>query len=158
MVLQLYDGDSVAQFIPVYRLHQPTLVSPCLLGNLCPTCTLHQKCIAGSYCYHCRRGKPFACERQTPAIPAFTVGVAEALRLVHNREATFIHQNTALQLTFARLTHLRDQSCKVDPEVIFQYAAGSRRARIAVDVGWQGAPAISVLVASRQRSARLGFV
>jgi hypothetical protein len=78
--------------------------------------------------------------------------------MVHNGEASFIHRNTALQLTYARLTHLRDQSCKAGPDVIFLYASGSRRARIAVDLGWQSAPPIATVAPGRRRSAMLGFV
>ena len=143
--------------IAVYRMHQPTLVSPCLLGDPCATCKLHQRCVVGLSCYHCRRGRPFECERQTPARPAFIVDLNEALRLIHNREAVFIHRNTALQLTYPRPAHLRDLSCNVDPEVMFQYVSGWRRARVAVDLGWQAPPDIATAASAEQNSAVLGF-
>jgi hypothetical protein len=60
--------------------------------------------------------------------------------MVLDGSASFIHRNTALQLNYAEIAHLRDQSCSVDEHVIFQYASGSRRARLAVDFGWNLPP------------------
>jgi hypothetical protein len=56
---------------------------------------------------------------------------------VRDGAAVFIHQNNALQLTFATLTYLRDVSCNVDGNAIWEYIAGSRRVRLAVDLGWR---------------------
>lgn len=128
------------KLVPVYRMHQPTLTSPCLLGNPCPTCALHQRCQIGFACRACRLGKPYQCEREVPTPPAFTVRIHRALQMVFDGTASFIHRNTALQLNYAEIAHLRDQSCRVDQHVIFDYAAGSRRARLAVNFGWNVPP------------------
>jgi hypothetical protein len=124
-------------------MHQPTLTSPCLLADPCPTCALHQQCRTGNACSACRRGKPYQCERESPAPPAFTVKLTRALEMVFDGSARFIHGNTALQLNYAEITHLRDLSCKVDEHVIFQYASGSRRARLAVDLAWCVPPEVA---------------
>ncbi len=63
--------------------------------------------------------------------------------MVFDGSASFIHGNTALQLNYAEIAHLRDQSSNVDQDVIFQYASGSRRARLAVDLGWCVPPEIT---------------
>ena len=60
-----------------------------------------------------------------------------ALQLVRDGAAVFIHQNNALQLTYATLTYLRDVSCKVDGNAIWDYIAGSHRVRLAVNLGWR---------------------
>lgn len=133
------------RLVAVYRMHQPTLVSPCVLGNLCPTCALHKPCQAGHPCGGCRRGRAYQCEREAAADPAFSVKIREAVRLVQDGLANFIHRNTALQLNFARLIHLRDQSCRVDEHLMFQYASGSRRARVAVDLGWGLAAEVTMI-------------
>jgi len=64
------------------------------------------------------------------------VKFADAVRLVKNRLAKFIHQNSALQLRYSRLMHLRDASLKVDERVVFDYAVGVRYARVIIDFGW----------------------
>ncbi len=51
--------------------------------------------------------------------------------------AQFIHQNSALQLTFAKVTYLRDTSCNINGTAIWEYAAGSHRVKTALYVGWQ---------------------
>ena len=79
----------------------------------------------------------FECERAYPTPPAFVVRIAAAVQLVRDGAAVFIHKNNALQLTFARLTYLRDTSCKINGTAIWEYVAGSRRVRIAVDLGWR---------------------
>lgn len=123
--------------IAVYRLYQSTLVSPCTLGDPCRVCALHASCHAGDPCKGCRRGKAYECERAYPANPAFAVKFSTAMRLVNEGLATFIHRNTALQLTFAKLIPLRDVSCKADEELSFEYVLGLYRARVAFDVGWR---------------------
>lgn len=123
--------------VPVYRMHQPTLSSPCIMGAPCPTCAIHAKCQSGYPCRNCRRGIAFECERAYPTPPAFVVRIAAAVQLVRDGAAVFIHKNNALQLTFARLTYLRDTSSKINGTAIWEYAAGSRRVRIAVDLGWR---------------------
>lgn len=124
------------KLIAVYRMHQPTLVSPCLLGNPCSVCALHAPCQTGEPCKSCRRGRAYDCERAYPAAPAYALRITAAIQLAKDGLAKFIHRNTALQLNFARLNHLRDQSCRVDEHVIWQYVVGLRRARLAVDLGW----------------------
>ena len=49
----------------------------------------------------------------------------------------FIHKNTALQLTFAKLTYLRDTSCNINGTAIWEYVAGSDRVKAALYVGWR---------------------
>ncbi len=51
--------------------------------------------------------------------------------------AQFIHQNSALQLTFAKVTYLRDTSCNINGTAIWEYAAGSHRVKTALYVGWR---------------------
>jgi hypothetical protein len=51
--------------------------------------------------------------------------------------AKFIHQNNALQLTFAKITYLRDTSCNINGIAIWEYAAGSHRVKTALYVGWR---------------------
>jgi hypothetical protein len=125
------------KLVPIYRMHQPTLVSPCVLGDLCSTCARHRLCHAGRLCGGCRRGLAYQCDRQAEAQPAFHVTLREALQLVHYGLANFIHRNSALQLTFDRLTHLRDLSCHVDQYVILDYVCGEFRPRLAVNQGWR---------------------
>jgi hypothetical protein len=123
-------------------MHQPTLVSPCLLGNPCSVCALHAHCLSGEPCKGCRKGQAHDCERAYPAAPAYALTIPAAIQLAKDGLAKFIHRSTALQLNFARLNHLRDQSCRVDAHLIWQYVVGIRRARLAVDLGW-GAPSTS---------------
>lgn len=130
-------GNPVSLFlVPVYRMHQPTLVSPCILGDPCYTCSIHAYCLSNP-CKRCRQGERTQCERAYPAPPAFVVRIVSALQLVRDGAAVFIHQNNALQLTFAKLTYLRDISSKINGTAIWEYAAGSKRVRIAVDLGWR---------------------
>lgn len=51
--------------------------------------------------------------------------------------AQFIHQNSALQLTFAKITYLRDTSCNINGTAIWDYVAGSHRVKTALYVGWR---------------------
>jgi hypothetical protein len=136
------------KLIAVYRMHQPTLISPCILGDPCRVCALHAPCHSGAPCKGCRRGKAYECERAYPANPAFALKIAAAVQLVRDGLARFIHRNTALQLNFARLTHLRDQSCRVDEHLVWQYSIGSRRARIVVDLGWGLRPTVTKVTAA----------
>jgi hypothetical protein len=106
------------------------------MGEPCRVCALHAPCQSGQPCKGCRKGKAYECERAYPTAPAFVVKIAAALQLVHDGVANFIHRNSALQLNFARLTHLRDISCKVDGNVVWQYVIGVRCVQIAVDLGW----------------------
>jgi hypothetical protein len=78
-----------------------------------------------------------ACERAYPAPPAFAVRVVSAIALVRDGMAQFIHQNSALQLTFAKVTYLRDTSCNINGIAIWEYAAGSHRVKAALYVGWR---------------------
>jgi hypothetical protein len=117
-------------------MHQPTFVSPCILGEPCHSCAVHAYCLSDP-CRDCRQGKTVQCERAYPAPPAFLVRIRSALQLVRNGEAVFIHQNNALQLTFAKLNYLRDTSCNINGTAIWEYAAGSDRVRAALYVGWR---------------------
>jgi hypothetical protein len=134
-----------APLIAVYRMHQPTFISPCILGEPCHTCAMHAPCQMGHPCKGCRRGKSYECERAYPAPPAFAVRIAAALQLVRDGAAVFIHQNNALQLTFAKLIHLRDISCKVDGRIIYQYVINSRWVQLAVNLGW-GLPIADIII------------
>ena len=127
------------KLVPVYRKHQPTMVSPCTLANPCTVCASHSVCHSGRPCKACRRGKAYQCQFASPAEPAFLVKIPDAVRLVKNGLANFIHQNSAVQLNYSRLAHLRDRSSKVDEHLIFDYASGLRYARVAIDLGWGGA-------------------
>jgi hypothetical protein len=51
--------------------------------------------------------------------------------------AQFIHRNSALQLTFAKITYLRDTSCNINGTAIWQYVAGSHLVKTALYVGWR---------------------
>jgi hypothetical protein len=122
--------------IPVYRMHQPTLVSPCSLGDPCHSCAIHAYCLSDP-CKGCLSGKPYECERAYPAPPAFAVRIRSAIKLVTDGMAGFIHRNNALQLTFAKLTYLRDTSCNINGTAIWEYVAGSHRVKTALYVGWR---------------------
>lgn len=121
--------------VPVYRMHQPAFVSPCILGTPCHTCAIHAYCLAHP-CKECRQGKTVKCERAYPAPPAFAVRVVSAIALVRHGMAEFIHQNSALRLSFAKITYLRDTSCNINGTAIWEYAAGSHRVKTALYVGW----------------------
>ena len=122
--------------VPVYRMHQPTFLSPCILGDPCHTCAVHAYCLSDP-CKGCLQGKTVECERAYPAPPAFAVRFISAIKLVRDGLAVFIHKNTALQLTFAKLTYLRDTSCNINGTAIWEYAAGSDRVKAALYVGWR---------------------
>ena len=122
--------------VPVYRMHQPTFLSPCILGEPCHTCAVHVYCLSDP-CKDCLQGKTVECERAYPAPPAFAVRFISAIKLVRDGLAAFIHKNTALQLTFAKLTYLRDTSCNINGTAIWEYVAGSDRVKAALYVGWR---------------------
>lgn len=122
--------------VPVYRMHQPTLFSPCLLGYPCHTCAIHAYCLS-SPCKDCLQSKPVTCERAYPAPPAFAVRIVSAIALVRDGMAQFIHQNSALQLTFAKITYLRDTSCNINGTAIWEYVAGSHLVKTALYIGWK---------------------
>jgi hypothetical protein len=131
--------------IAVYRMHQPTYVSPCILGTPCRVCALHASCRrGGKQCNSCRSGEENECERAHIARPAFLLNFAAAVKLVKEGRATFVHRNCALRLNFEDVTPLRGQSCRVDPYLMWQYTLGSHPALIAVDVGW-GMPSGALL-------------
>lgn len=122
--------------VPVYRKHQPTFVSPCSLGEPCPTCAAHAHCLRERPCKGCRKGRAYECERASPAQPAFLVRHRSAIQLVLDGAAVFIHKGNALQLTIEKLAHLRDLTCKVEDVAMFEYAVGSGFVRKAVNMGW----------------------
>lgn len=122
--------------IPVYRKHQPPFVSPCIMGEPCPTCAAHAHCHGEHPCKGCRQGKSYECERASPALPAFVVRYRSAIQLVLDGAAVFIHKGNALQLTVEKLAHLRGLTCKIEDVAMFEYAAGSRFIRTAVNMSW----------------------
>jgi hypothetical protein len=147
--------DSPKQ-IPVYRMHQPALCSPCLLGEPCAVCRLHAPCRSAKPCRDCRRGRTPECERAQPTAPAFTVRFNQALALVRNGLADFINRQTALRLTFSKIAHLRDQSLRIDERFLLAYAQGDRRAKAVMDdptAGWSvRVPAVQVTHQVQQKS------
>ena len=124
------------ELVPVYRMHQPSFVSPCILGVPCRTCAIHAYCLSDP-CKDCLQGKTVGCERAYPAPPAFAVRIPSAIALVRDGMAEFIHQNNALRLTFAKITYLRDTSCNINGTAIWEYVAGSHRVKTALYVGWR---------------------
>lgn len=128
-----------AKQIPVYRMHQPTLYSPCLLGDPCAVCSAHAACRSTKACRDCRRGRTPECERAQPTLPAFTVKFTQALALVRQGLADFINRQTALRLTFSKVAYLRDRSLRIDERFLLAYAQGNQGARAIIDdqgVGW----------------------
>ena len=132
----------VPLLIPVYRMNQFILESPCQLGNPCRVCSRHRHCIEPRLCSRCRHNKRPECPLATPAEPAFGVKFRQALTLIYNGMAVFIHRNAALQLTFSELTDLRDRSSKADAQLILDFINGSTKARIALELAWGIPPAI----------------
>jgi hypothetical protein len=120
-------------------MNQIALQSSCLLGDPCPVCRLHAGCHGTQRCRDCRRGKAWNCERAYLAPPAFTVQFRQALALINQGLAVFIHRNKALRLTFSKVAKLRDQSLKVDEQLLMDYAQGDKRARAIIEdpsAGW----------------------
>lgn len=167
-------ASGMDQMVAVYRMHQPSMFSPCMLGSPCSVCAAHAAChIAsgrgepGRQCPDCRRGKA-PCQRATPAEPAFHLSFTHALVFVRHGLATFINNNKALRLTFSKIAQLRDRSLKIDEnaliayadDLLFQESKGRRgrrntRARSAVQ-GWRfSEPVIevpaAVMAASKER-------
>lgn len=144
------------KMIGVYRQHQPTMFSPCMLAplngfTLCPVCSEHAPTSDGRpcKCQECRRGKVL-CSRAHPAEPAFEVPYKVALTMINHGLAGFINDYKAIRLTFSKIAQLRDQSLKITEQVLIAYAddslfessnweRGKRsvRARAAVDL-WDG--------------------
>lgn len=127
--------------VPVYRFNQSTLTSRCVLGNPCDVCRRHAPCAVGDLCGDCRRQLSYTCERATPAEPAFHVTRRAGLALIWNLLAHFVLSNTAIQLNYAGLENLRDQSSYVDESVILAYISGMVQARHAVNLAWSAPPA-----------------
>ncbi len=143
--------------IPVYRKHQPTLHSPCLLGEPCEVCRLHAPCRTGKACRDCRRGRTPECERAQPTAPAVTVRFNEALALVRHGLADFINRQTALRLTFSKVAHLRDQSLRIDERFLLAYVQGDKRARAVIDdpaVGWSARTPVVPMASSTAREGK----
>jgi hypothetical protein len=70
---------------------------------------------------------------------------SQALALVRQGLAEFILRQTALRLTFSKVSHLRDQSLRIDERFLMAYAQGDKRARAVIDdqtAGWSSPPAI----------------
>lgn len=127
------------KLVPVYRLYQFTWESPCFLAPPCSACQAYALEFGQQDSYQHRRGQS-VCERATPANPAFYVTRRQGLILVYAGLATLIHGGNALQLTFSTVTNLRDQSSRADEQLIFQFLAGSYRARKAIYEAWSTPP------------------
>jgi hypothetical protein len=63
--------------------------------------------------------------------------------LIRHGLAEFILRQTALRLTFSNFAHLRDYSLRIDEAFLINYAAGEKRERAAMDLGW-GVPICDV--------------
>jgi hypothetical protein len=126
-------------------MNQLAMQSGCLLGEPCPTCRRHLPCRTAKPCRDCRRKKTWECERAQPAPPAFTLRFDQALALVRQGLAVFIHRQSALRLTFSKVTQLRDRSLKVDERLLMDYAQGDKRARAIIEdptAGWAVKPPV----------------
>lgn len=116
------------QMVAVYRIHQASMFSPCMLGSPCSVCAAHTACHdaanrgePGRQCPDCRRGRVL-CPRATAAEPAFYLSFTRALVFVRHGLATFINHNKALRLTFSKIAQLRDRSLKIDENALIAYA------------------------------------
>jgi hypothetical protein len=121
-------AGEVTGAVGVYRQHQTRWWSPCLLGDLCEVCKAHQA----------RKKLNTDCPRATRTEPAFTVPVKAAVALVRDGMARFVDRNSAIQLTFSKIAHLRDRSLKIDQAFLDAYAAGERWAKHLFDAGYDG--------------------
>lgn len=166
--LEQIDAEKKTHLVPVYRMHQPSMVSPCMLGSPCSVCAAHADCRTGRQCRDCRCGRVL-CLRATPAEPAFHLTFTRAMAFVRHGLATFINRNQALRLTFSKIAQLRDHSLKIDESVLIAYADDSlflssagergkrdRRTRVAIDYGWRFREPVveipaSVMAASKER-------
>jgi hypothetical protein len=167
-------ADKMDQMVAVYRMHQQSMFSPCILGSPCSVCAAHAECHSachrgepGRQCQDCRRGRVL-CPRAAPAEPAFYISFTRALVFVRHGLATFINNNKALRLTFSKIAQLRDRSLKIDEnaliayadDLLFQESRGRRgkrntRARSAIR-GWRfNEPVVevpaAVMAASKER-------
>lgn len=140
--------------ISVYRQNQLAMQSPCLLGEPCAVCRAHAPCREGKQCRACRRGRRPECERAFPAPPAYTITFRQAVALVKKGLAEFIHQRSALRLTYSTIAHLRDQSLRIDEHFLLAYVAGEERARSIIEdasVGWCTRPCVVPVSAELMR-------
>jgi hypothetical protein len=128
------------KLVPVYRREQRTLTSPCVLGRPCPTCVKHARCRTGRFCYDCRRGLRWECERATPAEPAFYLKPVQAITLVRYEMARFVNQNSGIQLLFSRVENMRGESCTVNERLILLYIEHIHWVRRAIEGGWREPP------------------
>lgn len=121
-------ASKMDQMVAVYRMHQASMFSPCMLGSPCSVCAAHSACHdasnrgePGRQCPDCRRGRVL-CLRATAAEPAFHLSFTRALVFVRHGLAMFINDNKALRLTFSKIAQLRDRSLKVDENALIAYA------------------------------------
>jgi hypothetical protein len=138
--------QAIAGRIAVYRMYQPTLYSPCLLGDPCFVCRQHASCRHEKACRDCKRGRAPECQRAKPTRPAFTVRFNQAMTLVVRGLAEFINRRTALRLTFSKVVHLRDRSLRVDERLLMDYAQGRAYAQAIIDdpaAGWSVQPPVA---------------
>lgn len=127
------------RLVPVYRQHQPTMWSKCLLGNPCEVCMPHWDCKMGQRCRICLKGKRPECPLAQAATPAFTVTKSAAIKMVQAGLAKFVNRQVALQLTFSTITELRGGSVQIDESFLLAYAVGKRWAVEVIEGknGWE---------------------
>lgn len=128
-----------SKVVPVYRRFQFIWESPCRLANPCSGCRMYYEQTRRSDRHFPRFGE-CVCKRARPAAAAFHVTRRQGLSLVYAELAEFVHAGDALRLTFSVVPNLRDQSSRADEELIFEFLAGSERARIAIYEAWKNPP------------------
>ena len=125
--------------VPVYRRYQFIWESPCRLADPCSGCSMYSE-KAGKSDRRFPRYDECVCKRARPAPAAFHVSRRQGLALFYAGLVEFVHGTDALRLTFSAVPNLRDQSSRVDEQLIFAYLAGSRRAKIAIYRAWKNPP------------------
>jgi hypothetical protein len=122
---ELLKAHERERLVPVYRQHQPTQWSKCLLADPCEVCAPHRECKpGGTRCRVCVKGKRPDCPKIQSATPAFTVTKSAAVKMVRMGLAKFVNRQVALQLTFSQITELRGGSVRIDEGFLVAYAMG----------------------------------
>ena len=116
------------KLIPVYCFNQPTMVSPCMLGDPCETCAPHALCrkeprIA---CKACRKGRMPVCPKAKPAPPAFMVTRTKAISMIRLELASMVDMGRCLRLTFSKVATLRGASMAINEHFLMAYADGKK--------------------------------
>jgi hypothetical protein len=132
LLFNLAKSIQMERLVPVYRQHQPTQWSRCMLAGAmgveaCEVCAPHRECAQpGKACRDCFRGRKPRCPLAEPATPAFTVTKNAAIRMVRLQMASFVNGSTAIRLTFAKAIELRGGSVRIDEAFLLAYATGKR--------------------------------